>query len=294
MAFFDKFKEVADNVKNKVNEIMEENQVNDKLNTLKDSVKKTWDESSAVVKATAEEVSNLKQPVAGAIIRYDVLYVSGLPQYPKARNGSAIGLNVLPEKFVLTKTGTSKDWFEDFDIPYSAIQELTIEKREVPVPQEPEAEGETPAEKDETPAEKDETLAEKGETPAEKGETPASEGETPVDGNETPAVAAEPLMREVDGYVCIRYLAEDGTELMLRTQMFTGLTPDGQAEKCGEFLGVLDQYGIPKKFGVVPALESAPQPDILGQIEKMAQLRDAGILTEEEFTQKKAELLQKL
>ena len=34
--------------------------------------------------------------------------------------------------------------------------------------------------------------------------------------------------------------------------------------------------------------------DILDQIERMAQLRDAGILTEEEFTKKKTQLLEKL
>ncbi len=38
----------------------------------------------------------------------------------------------------------------------------------------------------------------------------------------------------------------------------------------------------------------APQADIAGQIKKLADLRDAGILTEEEFSSNKAELLQRL
>lgn len=36
------------------------------------------------------------------------------------------------------------------------------------------------------------------------------------------------------------------------------------------------------------------QPDVLAQIEKLAKLKDAGILTEDEFTQKKSALLEKL
>lgn len=40
--------------------------------------------------------------------------------------------------------------------------------------------------------------------------------------------------------------------------------------------------------------ETQSQPDVLGQIEKLAKLKDAGILTEEEFNQKKAALLEKL
>jgi len=35
-------------------------------------------------------------------------------------------------------------------------------------------------------------------------------------------------------------------------------------------------------------------PDVLGQIEKLSQLKDSGILTEEEFNTKKEELLKKL
>ena len=36
------------------------------------------------------------------------------------------------------------------------------------------------------------------------------------------------------------------------------------------------------------------QPDVLEQIQKLASLKDAGILSEEEFNKKKAELLEKL
>ncbi|MGI5187636.1 SHOCT domain-containing protein [Promicromonospora sp. CA-289599] len=40
--------------------------------------------------------------------------------------------------------------------------------------------------------------------------------------------------------------------------------------------------------------ESTPQPDVVEQITKLASLHSAGILTDEEFAQKKAELLQRL
>lgn len=39
---------------------------------------------------------------------------------------------------------------------------------------------------------------------------------------------------------------------------------------------------------------AVPQPDIADQLVKLASLRDAGILTEEEFTAKKTELLERL
>ena len=44
----------------------------------------------------------------------------------------------------------------------------------------------------------------------------------------------------------------------------------------------------------VNAIQGNSQPDMLGQIEKLASLREKGILTEEEFQIKKAELLAKL
>ena len=39
---------------------------------------------------------------------------------------------------------------------------------------------------------------------------------------------------------------------------------------------------------------TAPQPDVAEQLQKLASLRDSGILTDEEFTAKKAELLARL
>ena len=52
-----------------------------------------------------------------------------MAKYPKAKTG-AIGLNVMKDSFILKKTITSKDWFEDFEIPYDTIQSFKIIKRQ--------------------------------------------------------------------------------------------------------------------------------------------------------------------
>jgi hypothetical protein len=40
-----------------------------------------------------------------------------------------------------------------------------------------------------------------------------------------------------------------------------------------------------------PAAPAAPQPDLVDQLRRLGELRDAGILTEEEFAAQKAKLL---
>ena len=82
-------------------------------------------------------------------------------------------------------------------------------------------------------------------------------------------------------------------EIVLRLEMLTGVTVMAQAGKCREFEDRLRNLGIRQKF------QTATQPgggqdDIPGQIAKIAALRDNGILSEEEFQNKKAELLERL
>lgn len=50
--------------------------------------------------------------------------------------------------------------------------------------------------------------------------------------------------------------------------------------------------GAPAAPAAAPA--AAPQPDVTAQLHQLASLRDAGVLTEEEFSAKKAELLSRL
>jgi hypothetical protein len=44
-------------------------------------------------------------------------------------------------------------------------------------------------------------------------------------------------------------------------------------------------------FGAPPPAPAAPQTDLVEQLRKLGELRDAGILTEEEFAAQKAKLL---
>ena len=113
MALFDKIKQAASTAKEKVADFAEEKKIGERFSDIKDNVKKSWDESTAAMKANSDENKALKQPLEGAIIRYEVIYLGGLPQYPKAKHGSAVGLNIMSDKFVFTKTGTSKDWFTE-------------------------------------------------------------------------------------------------------------------------------------------------------------------------------------
>ena len=245
MALFDKIKQAASSAKEKVADFAEEKKIGEKFSEMKDSVKKSWDESSAALKANNEENKALKQPLEGAIIRYEVVYLGGLPEYPKAKHGNAIGLNIMPDRFAFTKTGTSKEWFANFDIAYNTISDLRIEKRTI------------------------------------------TNAEMLLGGGNDPN-------QQQENNICIDFETAEGTELTLRVEMLTGVTIFGQATKCREFMDVLKQNNITKAFKQKAGAAPASQADVLGQIEKLAGLKAAGILSEEEFNQKKTELLAKL
>ena len=89
MALFDKLKETANSVKDKSSNFAEEKQLAEKLGSAKDSVKKTLDEGTGSFKEFQKENQKLKQALEGALARYEVTYVSGLPQYPKVKIGRA-------------------------------------------------------------------------------------------------------------------------------------------------------------------------------------------------------------
>ncbi|MCI8291963.1 MAG: hypothetical protein HFH53_00295 [Hespellia sp.] len=79
--------------------------------------------------------------------------------------------------------------------------------------------------------------------------------------------------------------------------MLTGFTIYRQAEKCREFIALLRQHGILQRLEQKKDADSSGGnggSDILSQIEKLASLRDAGILTDEEFQDKKKALLSKI
>jgi len=94
----------------------------------------------------------------------------------------------------------------------------------------------------------------------------------------------------------ISYEDADGKKQLIRLEMLTGVSIYGQAGKCVEFMDVLRQNGILDRFvgETDKANVGRSEKDVLQQIEKLAQLKEKGILSETEFEEKKATLLEKL
>ena len=63
---------------------------------------------------------------------------------------------------------------------------------------------------------------------------------------------------------------------------------------CQEIESAINNYKAQQAAQNSTPQQNTPQPDIPEQIEKLAQLRDKGIITEEEFQTKKADLLSRL
>lgn len=80
---------------------------------------------------------------------------------------------------------------------------------------------------------------------------------------------------------------------MTRVEMLTGVTVYGQAEKCRELLDLLREKKILGKLNK-DAQKTAPADDPLEQLKKLNALKDAGVISEEEFNEKKAALLAKI
>ena len=101
--------------------------------------------------------------------------------------------------------------------------------------------------------------------------------------------------QEQENNIVIDYVDENNAKCTLRTEMLTGVTIFNQAAKCREFMDLLRKKDIleiieSKKKGE----QSGGGVDVVAQIEKLAKLKDAGVITEEEFAAKKAALLDKI
>lgn len=98
-----------------------------------------------------------------------------------------------------------------------------------------------------------------------------------------------------DNHIHISY-DSDGHPIVLRLEMLTGVSVMGQAKKCRELEDRLRNLGVRDKFSLgismAPVLPSSD--DILDQIAKLAALKSEGILSDDEFQAKKAELLGRL
>lgn len=102
---------------------------------------------------------------------------------------------------------------------------------------------------------------------------------------------------EQENNIEITYKEESGKERKLRMEMLTGTTVYGQAAKCREMMDLLREHEILAIFekNAAPAnVPSGGTVDIAEQIGKLATLKEQGILSDEEFAAKKAELLAKM
>lgn len=93
----------------------------------------------------------------------------------------------------------------------------------------------------------------------------------------------------------ISYIDDNGSEQMTRVEMLSGFTIYKQAEKCREFLDLLREHNILSKLNKEKSKVSKSNgDDILQQIEKLSELKEKGILSEDEFNKKKASLLERM
>lgn len=100
--------------------------------------------------------------------------------------------------------------------------------------------------------------------------------------------------QQQENVVVIEYTDKNNRKQTLRVEMLTGTTIYNQAAKCKEFMALLRREDILDKIQAKNAPAGNGGNDVLAQIEKLAKLKDAGVLSEEEFASKKAELLTKL
>lgn len=100
--------------------------------------------------------------------------------------------------------------------------------------------------------------------------------------------------QQQENVIVLEYTDKEGKKATLRVEMLTGVTIFNQAAKCKELMDLLRRNDILDK---IKKSEGGAQPvadDIPAQLEKLAKLKEAGILTEDEFNAKKAELLAKM
>lgn len=102
--------------------------------------------------------------------------------------------------------------------------------------------------------------------------------------------------QQQENVVVIEYTDKNNRKQTLRVEMLTGTTIYNQAAKCKEFMALLRRENILDRIhaGSADGCNGNNAGDVLAQIEKLSKLKDAGILSEEEFAVKKAELLTKL
>lgn len=203
-----------------------------------------------MVNEKMEQSKQSKLPQEGGLIRYEVTYKGGHPNFQLEKKKSPyIVLDIMPDRFSFLATSQSENWFTGFEIPYNRVVSLEIVERTI-----------------------------------SNTEMLLSSGGDNSD------------LRQKN-VIEIKYLDEAGDEFVVRNEMLTGFTVMGQAKVCLEMFDLLRTKGIMKQFKGTENSNSNNAfggDDVLKQIEKLAALKDSGIITEDEFNQKKVVLLEKL
>jgi hypothetical protein len=95
----------------------------------------------------------------------------------------------------------------------------------------------------------------------------------------------------------VAYRLDDGTHIVLRLEMLSGWSVWGQARKCRELIDWMQMHGIFDRFQAkanASSSEGHSMDDIPTQIKKLAALHEEGIVTGDEFSKKKADLLSRM
>lgn len=100
--------------------------------------------------------------------------------------------------------------------------------------------------------------------------------------------------QQQENVIVLEYNDKDGKKATLRVEMLTGVTIYNQAAKCKELMDVLRRNDILDRIKKSEGGANPVADDIPAQLEKLAKLKETGILTEEEFNAKKADLLAKM
>jgi hypothetical protein len=102
-----------------------------------------------------------------------------------------------------------------------------------------------------------------------------------------------------DNNLHIDFTDENGNQVLLRLEMLSGITVMGQAVKARQLMDRLRVHGILDRIerNASPVASGAPGTgagDAHDKLRKLAELHKDGILTDDEFATKKAELLSQL
>lgn len=98
--------------------------------------------------------------------------------------------------------------------------------------------------------------------------------------------------QQQENVIVIEYNDAASRKATLRVEMLTGFTIFNQAAKCKELMDLLRREDILDRLK--KGDKSQGGNDVLEQLEKLSKLKEADVLSEEEFNAKKAELLAKL